>query len=110
MASENSNVVFAENIGSITNDIFRKIANKPQYISIFSDWTAAVGKEFAAKSLPYKVMTRGDKKILVIKSKKGYSVELQHCSVQILDNIHRFLGKSVFSFIKVIQMDIDEAF
>lgn len=109
MTFKNSNVAFAENIGNITDGIFNKIANKPPYLPIFSDWKAAVGEDFAEKSVPYKVVTQGNKKILVIKSKKGCSVELQHSSVQLLANIHHFLGKPVFSFIKVIQMDIDES-
>lgn len=109
MYNKKSNTVFAEDIGSITKVILDKFQKQTPYASIFADWKAVVGEKFASKSAPYKIITQGDKKILVLKSKKGCSVDLQHCSLQILEKIHKFLGKKIFSFIKIVQLDVNDS-
>lgn len=101
---------FADNVAEIADIVLEKLPQKPIYVSIFSDWEAVVGAELASKSAPYKVITQGEKKILVLKSKKGCSIELQHDYPRILEKTHKFLGKQVFSSIKIIQMDINDAF
>ena len=109
MYNKKSNAVFANDIGSITNAILDKFQKQTPYASIFSDWKSVVGEKFASESAPYKILTQGDKKILVLKSRKGCSVELQHCSLQILEKIHEFLGEKVFSFIKIVQLDVNDS-
>lgn len=109
MYNKKSNTVFAEDIGSIAKVILDKFQKQTPYASIFADWKAVVGEKFASKSAPYKIITQGDKKILVLKSKKGCSVDLQHCSLQILEKIHKFLGKKIFSFIKIVQLDVNDS-
>lgn len=100
----------ASSVSSVAEDILNKLPKKPQYASLFSKWRTAVGDDFASISAPYKIVTQNDQKILVLKSKKGRSIELQHCSQQILRKIHYFLGKDVFSFVKIIQLDSDDGF
>ncbi|MBR1734205.1 MAG: DUF721 domain-containing protein [Alphaproteobacteria bacterium] len=100
--------ILAENIGDIADIFIKKNIRKPTYANLFTNWNVVVGSELASKAVPFKIMTQGDQKILVLKSKKGCSTEIQHCSLKILENVNHFLGESVFSFIKVIQMDFDE--
>lgn len=109
MHSKRLNTAFAENIGSITDSILKKFQKELPYASIFTDWKEVVGEEFSSKSSPYKIITHCDKKVLVLKSKKGCSVELQHCSLQILEKVHKFLGQKAFSFIKIVQLDANDS-
>ena len=109
MFNRNSNTVPNLNdAGSIADFILKKLPKKPPYASLFSEWSAAVGEDFASISAPLKIVTQNDKKILVLKSKKGRSIELQHSSPQILRKIHHFLGKNVFSSVKIVQLDSDD--
>lgn len=105
-----TNTAFVDNIGDITDVILKKFAKTSPYTSIFTRWTDIVGQELASKSKPFKIMTQGDRKILVLKSKKGTSLELQHSTLKILDDVNTFLGGFVFSSIKIIQLDANEVF
>lgn len=104
-ASFSSNV--ATNVSSVVDSIFKKLP-KNQYATLFSEWRSAVGEEFASIAAPLKVVIQNNKKILVLKSKKGRSIELQHSSQQILRKIHHFLGNDVFSLVKIVQLDGDD--
>lgn len=107
----NSNAVFAvSNISNVAETVLNQFPKKLRYTSLFLSWSAAVGTDFARISIPYKIIIQNNKKILILKSKKGRSVELQHCSQQILEKVHRFLGEDVFSFLRIIQLDGDYDF
>ena len=100
---------FAFAIGDIGNSILAKIAPPPTYIDVFLDWERVVGSEISEISSPHKILTNGSNKVLVIKVKKGKAVELQHESRRILEKVHNFLdGATVFSHLKIIQMDFNE--
>lgn len=106
MYSRNSSPIFASSIANIAGVLLQKFASqKPEYSEVFLNWKAAVGESFASISAPYKVLTHNNNKVLVIKSKKGRSIELLHCSQEILRRIHNFLGKQIFSSVKIIQID-----
>jgi hypothetical protein len=92
-------------IESIIDSILANISNKPEYISIFYNWRRVVGNHYHSLSAPYRVLTYGKKKILLLKVKKGYALEIQYNSFNILGLVHKFLGKTYFSGIKVLQMD-----
>lgn len=97
----------AEKINVIFNSLLKHIP-MPNYAEIFNNWAAVVGNKAAEISSPYKVVTSGSKKILILRAKKGKSVELQHESQKIARKIDKFLGAETFSQVKVIQLDSDE--
>jgi len=99
---------YAISLGKVVDNILKNAKNKPAYLEMFSDWKIAVGENIASKSAPYKVINVGSKKILVIKSKKGYALELQHESQFILEKIHSFLKGHFFDQVKIIQMDAND--
>lgn len=93
---------------NIVDNILDVAENKPGYLKIFLDWEKAVGKSIASKSMPHKVITSGAKKVLVLKSQKGYALEMQHQSQVILEKIHDFLQGSFFDQLRIIQMDVND--
>jgi hypothetical protein len=99
----------AEKLSDIIDKILQQSHHKPKYLEIFSNWSAVVGTCIASISAPYKIVTAAGKKILIIKCKKGCSVELQHESCKIINKIELFFGNRVFDQIRVIQIDINES-
>jgi hypothetical protein len=94
-------------IGSISESLLKR-SQIPGYAAIFSDWNNIVGNDIGSISTPYKVVNIGAQKTLILKSKKGRSLELQHETQNILNKIHKFLGKVFFSQIRIIQVDVNE--
>lgn len=101
-------ITAAVKIDIILNSILER-SELPEYISVFNNWSTVVGEEVAEISHPYRVVKSGNKKVLILRSKKGKSLELQHESQKILNKIHNFLGEEVFSQIRIIQIDINES-
>lgn len=97
----------AEKIDTILNGMLKHI-QVPIYAAIFNNWSTVVGEKVAEISSPYKVITSGNKKVLILKVKKGKSTELQHESQKIIRKIDKFLGTKIFSQVKIIQIDINE--
>ena len=99
---------YAVSLSSVVDNMLKNSENKPAYLGIFSNWEGAVGKNIASKSAPYKVVNAGNKKVLIIKSKKGCALELQHESPVVLEKIRQFLKGHFFDQIKIIQMDVND--
>ncbi len=95
-------------LANIVDNILDAAENKPEYLKIFLDWEKVVGKNIASKSKPHKVITAGTKKVLVLKSQKGYALEMQHQSQIILEKVHNFLKEHLFGQLRIIQMDIND--
>ncbi|GHU12908.1 hypothetical protein FACS189449_07460 [Alphaproteobacteria bacterium] len=91
-------------VKSIVDSILKNVAGR-HYMAIFCDWRSVVGDYFNSISAPHKVTASGNKKILVLKAKRGFTLEIQHESDNILHMVHGFLGNTCFSAVKVIQMD-----
>ena len=97
-------------IGNIVESFLNKTQDRhPGYAEIFVNWEMVVGKTLAAKCMPYRVATNGSSRTLVLKSKKGCALELQHDTVKILQRVHQHLGKVYFAQIKIIQIDINDS-
>jgi hypothetical protein len=97
-----------DSIKNIADSVLKKSTVFSKYAAVFIDWASVVGHDISTISIPHKITNIGAEKILVLKVKKGCSVELQHSTEKILDLVHNFLGEKVFSRIKVIQMDVNE--
>ena len=95
-------------IGSIASKILEESHGKPTYLNLFAQWSEVVGRNLADICAPQKVMSQGNRKILVLKTKKGCSLEVQHESEKILRTINKFLGKDVFDNLVIFQMDVNE--
>ncbi|MDR2158120.1 MAG: DciA family protein [Holosporaceae bacterium] len=95
-------------IANIVEDIIRRASNKPDYLEIFSDWTAVVGQDTASICVPHKAINLGKHKVLALKTIKGRGLEIQHEACKILDAVNKFLKKKTFHQIKVIQTDMDK--
>ena len=52
---------------------------------------------------------RGNKRALILKVKKGCSLEIQHESDNILNIINNFFGDKLFDNLVIFQMDFEEA-
>ena len=95
-------------VGSIASEIFEKTHGKPKYLALFTRWSEIVGENLAEICAPQKVSTQGNRKILVLKTKKGRSLEVQHESEKILRAINSFLENDIFDNLVIFQMDINE--
>ena len=95
-------------VGSIASEIFEKTHGKPKYLALFPRWSEIVGENLAEICAPQKVSTQGNRKILVLKTKKGRSLEVQHESEKILRAINSFLENDIFDNLVIFQMDINE--
>ncbi|GHT90642.1 hypothetical protein FACS1894122_01440 [Alphaproteobacteria bacterium] len=91
-------------VKTIMDSVLRNVPNRP-YLCIFCDWHSVVGDYFSSISTPHNVIASGKRKILVLKVKKGRTLEVQHESDAILRMVHIFLRGTYFSGIKVTQMD-----
>lgn len=99
---------YAIPLANIVDDILGATENKPKYLRIFSDWECVVGKKIASISAPYRVVTAGSQKVLVLKCKKGHALQMQHQSQLVLEKVHGFLEKSFFSQLKIVQLDVND--
>lgn len=77
----------------------------PDYTRVFLYWDEIVSKNISEFSFPDKILIIKNKNGLLIKSKKGYAVSLQHSSPQILKALNNYLNEDFFSFIKILQLD-----
>lgn len=80
----------------------------PNYAKIFSDWKLIINKKLAEITIPYKIITEKNKNVLIIQSKKGFGIEVQHCIPEILQALNAYLKEDFFSYIKVAQIDDEE--
>ena len=95
-------------LGSIASEIFEKTRGKPNYLDLFTYWSEVVGENFAEMCAPQTVTSQGNQKILVLNTKKGCSLEVQHESEKILRAINGFLKNDVFDSLVILQMDVNE--
>ena len=96
-------------IGSVAEKILANASKKPAYAALFSDWKKIVGENIAEVCFPEKVTVRGNKRALILKVKKGCSLEIQHESDNILNIINNFFGDKLFDNLVIFQMDFEEA-
>lgn len=89
---------------SIVDNILKKNAVYPDYMVVFSNWDKIVGNDIALIASPHKVVSQFEKLILILKVQRGFSVEIQHSSYELLNKINHFIGSECFANIKVIQM------
>jgi hypothetical protein len=102
------NSVSAYAIGEITDNLIKNVKNKPSYLEIFANWKSVVGEYVASVCVPYKIVKVPSNKMLILKAKKGYALEIQHESLKILEAINTFLGEVYFSRVHVIQTDLND--
>ena len=95
-------------VGSIVSEIFEKNYEKPKYLALFTEWHEIVGENLSKICVPKKVISQGNHKILVLKTKKGCSLEIQHESEKILHAVNKFLKNNIFDNLVIFQVDINE--
>jgi hypothetical protein len=92
-------------VAHIAQNVMKKIADKPDYLEIFSSWKGIVGEYTASICVPHKAINIGKEKTLVLKTIKGRGLQIQHEALKILSSINKFLRKKTFSQIRVIQTE-----
>lgn len=91
-------------VSDIATNLIKNSVKESKYMELFSRWQEVVGQPFADLTTPYKI-TGNNPKILIIKAKKGYALQILHESMRILNAVNSFLQSPIFSQIKVIQAD-----
>ena len=102
------NKVNFSTFSAVLRKIFENSPNKPKYLQIFENWSVIVGDYWASISVPQKIVNNGSQKILVLKTKRGCSLEIQHESEKILKIVNDFLGDKIFDSLLIFQMDFGE--
>ncbi|MCR5225094.1 MAG: DciA family protein [Alphaproteobacteria bacterium] len=91
-------------VSDIATNLIKNSVKESKYMELFSRWQEIVGQPFADLTTPHKI-TGNNPKILIIKAKKGYALQILHESMRILNAVNSFLQSPIFSQIKVIQAD-----
>ncbi len=105
MSFPSSNIL---TVGAIASKIFEKSCGKSAYLNLFIHWSEIIGENLAAICAPQKVTFQGNHRLLVLKTKKGRSLEVQHESEKILHAINKFLESDFFDNLVIFQMDVNE--
>lgn len=90
-------------INNIAESLIKRSIKQPKYLDIFSRWAEIVDEKIFRLATPYKIVGNTTK-TLVIKVKRGYAIQIQHESVEILNAVNSYFNEKVFFQLKVIQL------
>lgn len=90
-------------LSNIAESLIKESNLNPTVSDIFVNWDKIVGEELASCIEPHKVVKMSGSNILIVKSKNGCAIEVQHDSLLIIEKLNTYLHDKVFSVIRVIQ-------
>ena len=99
---------YFKKIGETLTKILEKKLKKANFIeiSIIKNWKEIVGDDIAKYCWPIKITFSNENNLsskIIIQVKRGWSLEIEHKSYEIIDKLNQYFGYKAISKINIIQ-------
>ena len=99
---------YFKKIGETLPKILEKKLKKANFIeiSIIKNWKEIVGDDIAKHCWPIKITFSNENNLnskIIIKVERGWSLEIEHKSYEIIDKLNQYFGYKAISKINIIQ-------